>query len=98
MNAVWPSASAFTSILSRTSWTSSPTCAVPMLNCTSIAGGFGFWKIAGAFGFSNEKSLTYCEIRPAAGAVSSPLPVGCVSIVVPLSWSAMETILREKKR
>src|SRR3546814_21060295 len=30
---------------------------------------------AGGFGFSNDRSFTYCEIRPIAGLVSSPF--GC---------------------
>src|SRR5204862_119384 len=49
--------------------------------------------MAGAFGFSNDRSFTYCEIMPAAGPASSPAgaskPCGkpCSSIVNTFSYS-----------
>src|SRR5688500_6386101 len=51
-----------------------------MLNCTSMAGCSVHWKLSGAFGFSTERSLMYCDSSPATGSVSSPLPTGALSV------------------
>ena len=52
-------------IFSSTSLTSEFSSRAPMLNCTSICGWSCQLKASGAFGFSTERSLMYCEMIPA---------------------------------
>src|SRR6476659_1460628 len=64
-----------------------------MLNCRSMLGWLCHWKHAGAFGFSTDKSLTYCEITPATGWLSAPLPLWASSRLRSVSTSPSSAII-----
>src|SRR3546814_3755701 len=51
----------------------------------SICGWSSHWKLCGALGFSTERSLMYCEMMPALGEVSWPLPRLMSEMMLPSS-------------